>query len=87
MRKILALIMLLVLFAGCGGQRSELTTVKEILALAKEDKVQGRVRLTVNGMAQAGLNEGVYFGSPGTRLDADLMFRFENVGEAAEVAK
>lgn len=73
-----------VLLAGCAGQRNDLAAVREILALAKEDKVQGRLKVSVNGLAEAGLKEGVYFGSPGSRLDADLSFRFSNVGEEKE---
>ena len=66
--------------AGCSQRDDQLAAVRDILALAKEDKVRGKMRLTLNGEVEAGLKEGVYFGSPGSRLDADLSFKVENIG-------
>jgi len=55
--------------------------VREILALAKEDKVAGQMRVHLNGKIEAGLKEGIYFGSPGSTIDADLAFSVKGIEE------
>lgn len=73
---------LVVMLAGCGSvQRSDFQMVREILSLAKQDKVAGKLKVHLNGQMEMGMNEGIYFGSPGSVVDADLMFRMENVSE------
>ncbi len=81
MRKVLE-VLILVFISGCSGQAGHLETVRDVLSLAKEDKVQGKMRVRLNGQMEAGLKEGLYFGSPGSRVDADLKFRFQDVGES-----
>jgi len=75
------LIVFCLLTIGCAGRRDDLAAVREILSLAKEDKVQGQMRVTMNGTVEAGLKECVYLSSPGSHLDADLKFRFRDVDE------
>jgi len=75
-------VFLLVLIAGCSGvQRNDFQMVRDILSLAKQDKVAGKLKVHLNGQMQMGINEGIYFGSPGSVVDADLIFRMENVSE------
>ena len=73
--KCLMCVMIVFFVLGCANsQRSDLAMVREILALAKEDKVAGQMRVHLSGKVEAGLKEGVYFGSPGSTIDADLAF-------------
>lgn len=79
MKILISVLALAAIVCGCVEDRTELAAVRDILALAQEDKVRGRLSMTLNGVAEAGLKQGVYFGSPGTRIDADLEFQFEDV--------
>ncbi len=70
-----------ILIAGCGNvQRNDFQMIKDILKLAQEDKVAGELKVHLNGKMEAGFSEGIYFGSPGSVIDAELMFKMKNVG-------
>jgi hypothetical protein len=56
--------------------------VREILELAQHDRVEGNLKVHVNGEMEAGIKEGIYFGSPGTTVQADLSFRIKDVKPA-----
>ena len=81
MKRFLCLMIVLFVFGCANSQRSDLAMVREILSLAKEDKVEGRLKVHLNGEMEAGLKEGIYFGSPGSTIDADLEFKIEGVGK------
>jgi hypothetical protein len=69
----------MLLIVGCANQDNNYQVVREILSLAQEDKVEGKLRVHLNGKVEAGLNEGVYFGSPGSIVQGDLEFKIKNV--------
>ncbi len=76
-------VILLVFVLGCSASgRSDFAMVRDVLALAKEDKVAGKLKVHLNGNMEAGLNEGVYFGSPGSVVEADLEFHVEGIKPA-----
>ncbi len=75
----------LILFSLCGcTQRNDITMVKEILALAKEDKVEGKVKFHINGRVESGMKEGIYFGSPSSVVEAELEFKVRDIKENPE---
>ncbi len=71
--------------AGCTNRNNgnDIAMVREILELAQHDRVQGSLKVHVNGEMEAGIKEGVYFGSPGTIVQADLSFIVKDVKPAA----
>ena len=66
---------------GCSNQNQggNLAVVRDILELAQYDKVEGNLRVHLSGEVEAGIKEGVYFGSPGSVVQADLAFKIKNV--------
>jgi hypothetical protein len=80
----MSLLFLVLLAAGCANRNTanDLAMVREILELAQHDKVQGSLKVHLNGQLEAGIKEGVYFGSPGTVVQADLAFRIKDVQPA-----
>jgi len=74
-------VVFLALLGGCANRNTanDLTLVKEILECARHDKVQGSLKVHLNGQLEAGFREGVYFGSPGTVVQADLAFRVKDL--------
>ncbi len=67
---------------GCSNTgRNDFRMIQDILTLAKQDKVAGRLNVHLNGKMEAGFSEGVYFGSPGSVIDAELTFKMKNVGD------
>jgi len=79
----MVVVVMVLLAGGCSVQKDQLATARDILMLAREDRVEGRMDLSVNGMIEAGFNEGIYFGSPGSRLDAELTFGLRDIGPDA----
>ena len=80
MKKMIILIGICLVLAGCSNRSDEtVATVREILELAKEDKVAGKLRVHLNGAMEAGIKEGVYFGSPGSVVQGELEFRMKDV--------
>ncbi len=79
MRKVIVCLVCCLFIVGCAEQQGQIAAARDILLLAREDKVRGRMQLTLNGGIEAGLKEGVYFGSPGSRLDADLTFDISDI--------
>ena len=80
MKKMMILIGICLMFAGCSNRSDEtVATVREILELAKEDKVAGKLRVHLNGGMEAGIKEGIYFGSPGSVAQGELEFRMKDV--------
>jgi hypothetical protein len=75
---------LVILITGCSSQQNEsVATVRQILELAKADKVTGKMKVHLNGGVEAGFKETFYCGSPGSVVDADLAFRVEDVEKQA----
>jgi outer membrane murein-binding lipoprotein Lpp len=73
-------VLLSFMLAGCSNRTDEnVTAVREILELAKEDKVAGNLRVHLNGGVEAGMKEGFYFGSPGSVVQGELEFRMKDV--------
>lgn len=69
------------LLCGC-VKRDDIAAVREILELAKEDRVEGKVRFIFNGGVESGMKEGFYFGSPGSRVEADLVFKLKDINQS-----
>lgn len=82
--EVFGILVLLMISAGCARTAGELTTLRDILSLAEQDRVSGRVRVSLGGGVEVGLREGFYLSSPGTHLDADLTFRFQDVGSGRQ---
>ena len=86
MKRMIALMVaiLVILIVGCSSQQGEnVATVRQILELAKEDKISGNLQVHLNGGVEAGLREGIYFGSTGSVVNADLSFVVEDIEDSA----
>ncbi len=68
-------VMSLGLSVGCANsERNDFKMIRDVLALAKEDKVKGHLKIHLNGKMEAGVSESVYLGSPGSVIDGELKF-------------
>jgi len=73
---------LVITFNGCCSNQKEggnLGVIRDILQLAQYDKVEGNLRVHLSGEMEAGIKESVYFGSPGSVVQADLAFKIKDV--------
>lgn len=69
--------LMLFLVSGCAENQSEtrmtITTLKE---MAETGNVQGKLRVKLTGMGEAGMKNGVYFGTEGSYVEGELEYRF-----------
>ena len=81
MRRLTCLLVLalVVSMVGCGAQSTPeqiQQTCDTLKAMAQSGNVRGTARITIDGRGKAGMFNGITWGFGGTRLDADLSFRF-----------
>lgn len=62
---------------GCAENQSETRLTMETLRdIAESGNVEGDIDVYLSGVSEAGMKEGVYFGSPGTTIRGKLKYRF-----------
>ena len=63
--------------AGKGNNESAVQTYERLLDLVEQGKVHGSARLTIGGEAAVFAKHSYGLGSPVSRLDANISFRFD----------